>query len=886
MRLPETVIFPELVGREREMEILGGALRSARGGAGSCVLLAGEAGIGKSRLAAELSRQAASAGFWVLRGYCSEQDSAFPYAPWTDALRAFLAPRNAAETGEVLGPFAAELVKLLPELALLLPSLQPSPPLDPAAEKHRLFETLARFIASLAKGRPLLILLEDLHWSDQQSLELLRFLVRRAPAVSLLILGTYRDEDVPLHLLRSLDDLHRERKVIMLPIGPLDRPNIARLAQGILRSESQISAERLDLLVHLTGGNPFFVEEIARSLAQSSAQTAQEQPLPIPRSLQQTVQRRVDELHERTRQVLSLAAVTGERFDFDLLRSVSAEEERALVGMLKELIAAGLIVEQPADQFAFRHALTREVVYSGLLLRERKALHRIIGETVERSAEAQGDAVAALLAYHFYEAGEWQKALDYSQRAGGRAQALYAPREALAHFTRALDASWHLGVPPRLSTLRGRAQAYEILGEFDRARADDETALDLAALGADPEDQWQALLDLGFLWQSRDLDRAGEYYQRALELARSLGDPSVLARTLNRVGNWHMNRGQAHEALPYHREALVIFRERDDRRGIAQTMDLLGIVSYQLGEVVQGAAYLEQALPILRGLDDRQGLVNTLVNLTMRAVTDTEILGETSYPRLAELSDEALQIAQGFHWYHGELIALMQGAISLGKAGESGRALDRLARARSMAEENHDRESFARLHLIFGQVYTGLFALKEAQQHLETGLASLQELGSGLLVFSAKTHLAGTAVLQGDLTRAEGLLNGMLPPGSAESEDRLPLRRCWSVRAELELAQDHPHRALEIVERLIAATPGISREGPHAVPLLSRLRGLALAALGRLDEADDELRGALPGAQNLGQAPMLWQLHADLGRIYRAMGRRAGAGREFSAARA
>ncbi|HEX9012198.1 MAG TPA: helix-turn-helix transcriptional regulator [Anaerolineaceae bacterium] len=112
------------------------------------------------------------------------------------------------------------------------------------------------------------------------------------------------------------------------------------------------------------------------------------------------------------------------------------------------------------------------------------------------------------------------------------------------------------------------------------------------------------------------------------------------------------------------------------------------------------------------------------------------------------------------------------------------------------------------------------------------------------------------------------------------------MRRCWSVRAELELAQDHPHRALEIVERLIAATPGITREGRHAVPLLARLRGLALAALGRLEEADDELRGALPGAQNLGQAPMLWQLHADLGRLYRAMGRRAGADQEFSAARA
>lgn len=150
--MSDLFVSPELIGRSHEMEILDQALRAAQEGAGQCILIGGEAGIGKSRLTIELSRHASARHFLILRGFCSEQDVSFPYAPWMDALRAFLAPRSAAEVNELLGIYAPEMIKLLPELALLLPSIQPTPPLDPAAEKHRLFETFMRFTASLALG--------------------------------------------------------------------------------------------------------------------------------------------------------------------------------------------------------------------------------------------------------------------------------------------------------------------------------------------------------------------------------------------------------------------------------------------------------------------------------------------------------------------------------------------------------------------------------------------------------------------------------------------------------------------------------------------------------------------------------------------------------------
>lgn len=575
----------------------------------------------------------------------------------------------------------------------------------------------------------------------------------------------------------------------------------------------------------------------------------------------------------------------GERFDFGLLREVAAEQEPSLLKALGDLIAAQLIVDQSADQFAFRHALTREAVYSGLMLRERKAMHQTIGETLERLAGPQADALAATLAYHSYQAEMWRQALEYSQRAGERASALYAPREALAYFTRASDAAQHLGLSKPISLAQGRAQAFRVLGEFDHARADYEAALESARRTQDRVSEWHLLIDLGLLWQSRDLARAGEYYQDAMELAHLLGDPTLLAFTSNRIGNWHFNCGRVGEALSFHREALELFRKLDDRRGMAQTLDLLGLVSYQLGRAVQGAEYLDQAVPIWRALDDRQGLVNTLINLSLRARTDTEVLGDVSFAQLTDLSDEALEIAHRFNWYQGELLALLQGAMSLERAGEYGRALERLRQASAIAEESRDRESFGRLHLIFGELLAGLLALANAQQHLETGLETVRELGSRLLTVGATSGLASVAVLQRDFGRANALLAELLPAEYPKSDEHPPLRRCWCACAELALAQGNPRRALEITERLLAATENLTAYGPHAVPRLSHLHAQALSALGRPEEATVELLGALSTARTQGARPLVWRLHADLGKAYRAMGRREQAEQEFASAR-
>jgi DNA-binding CsgD family transcriptional regulator/Flp pilus assembly protein TadD len=888
-------VSPRIIGRESELNTLGQALQAAQRAEGHCILMAGEAGVGKSRLLDELRQRAVGERFAVLQGHCFEQDITFPYSLWISALRDRLAWSAASEIEKLLGPLASEFVKFLPELALILPGVEPTPALDPESEKRRLFEALGRFTSHLAGANPLLIVLEDLHWSDEASLDFLHAFTHRVADRPLLLIATYRSDEQPPQLTRFLAQVNRERVAEELVLAPLTRHQAVEMMGAALNLQGPPEEAFLDAVMRLTEGNPFFIEEILKTLtAAGDAPGAirnwrrhPAQELQMPSSVSDAVQRRMASLKPETLRVLRLAAAIGQRLSFELLRQVSSQDDPAVLAAVKDLLAAQLLVEESADQFAFRHALTRDAVYNGMLLRERQVLHRQIGETMERFWGAAISSHVTELAYHFDQAGVWDKALEYSQRAGVQAQQLHAPREALAHFSRAVKAAEQLNIPPAWLIPSGRAHALELLGEFERARADYETALELARRAEDRGGEWATLIDLGFLWQSRDWVRAGSYFERAYDLARSIENTALIAQSLNRIGNWQTNRAQPREALSAHQQALALFQDVNDRRGMAQTLDLLGFDSYALGEVIQGAAYCEQAEPILRELDDRQGLANTLTNLGMRAILDTEVLGDLNLYHLAALSETALETARSCDYRVGEGFALNMAAACLCRAGAYGRGLEFLGRASSIAEEIEHRELVMSVHLTWGiELYTGLLASAQAREHLEAGLAAARELGAVALTLISTARLATACILQDDLARAQGLLDGVLPAGLLDVTGmNVLLRGCWAARAELELAMGNPGRALEIVERLLASTANLAQYGPQAVPRLSQLRGQALVALGRNAEALAELQGALIVAGARREPPMVWRLHADLGHAYRALRRREEAKQNFSSAR-
>ena len=879
------ITSPVLVGRSREVETLDAALRAVRQDRGQVLLLTGEAGVGKSRLIAEIRQRATQDSFTILEGHCFEHDFVFPYAPLIDALRAFLAPGSpqgaAVAIADLLGALAAELIKLLPELALAIPNLHPTPALDLEAEKRRLFETLVQFLIKLTQGpraAPLLLILEDLHWCDETSLDFLLLLARRVTTHPVFVLATYRHEEISPHLRRLLAQLGRGRLAHEVVLAPLTQSDVSTMLHAIFDLRRPVRAEFLEAIYTLTEGNPFFIEEVLQALiavrgifyADGEWNRKSLEELKIPPSVQEAVQRRTARLNANARHILTLAAVTGQRFDFALLLQVTGWEEHELLTLIKELMAAQLVLEVSSEQFSFRHALTRQAVYTELLGRERQALHRSIGEAIERAYTQKLDAYVTELSYHFSEAGEWTKALDYARRAGEKAQALYAPHAAIEHYTRALTAAHQSPqTPPNAHLYRARGLAYETLGAFEQARADLEMVLELAQAALNRLAEWQALVDLGKLWASRNYAQTADYFQRALELARTLDDPTTLAYSLNRLGNWYSNVEQPLDALRCHQEALAIFQTLDDHRGFAQTFDLLGLAHLISGDLVQSAANYRHSVSFFEALDDRQGLASTLAFLAMCGVnyaTDTVIPAAMNATECRACAARALQLAREIGWRAGEAFGLVLSSYSLAAEGQCGHALASIERGLEIAEEIEHRQWMSLAYRNLGALYLDLLALPAARQYLEQALVLAKEIGSLYHVRIATGHLISIAILEDDYAQAVALLE-------AEYRPDLPMqtlgqRAIWRGRAELALAHKDPNLALQIADRLVASAANIEKREIGAIPDLAKLQGEALTALRRWPEAEAVLKAALATAHAQSTPRLLWQIHVALGKVY------------------
>ena len=537
------ILCPVLIGRAADLTALHSLIDQAKRGEGRVALISGEAGIGKSRLLAEVRTEAPRLDFLFLQGNCFQADHLFPYAPLIDLLRTYIQTHAAAAAAD-LQPLASELPRLLPDLPLLLPQLAPIavlPALDPEQEKHRLFAVLLHFFTRQAEHHPTLIMIEDIHWCDETSLEFLLHLAHRCSQIPLLLLCTYRSDESSLPLQHFQAELHRERLAQQITLLPLSRDEVGAMLNAMAFQGASLPADVWDTLYPLTEGNPFFIEELlSTSLTMAQARVQEEAGshreysgahghFPIPHSVQDAVLRRTEHVSPEARHALVLAAVAGRRFNFAVLQHVLGYDEAHLLELMKELIAAQLVVEESAEQFAFRHALTRQAIYEGLLARERKALHRTIAEALESLAptSALRDASLADLAAHCYAAEMWEKALAYGQLLGEKAMALDAPRAAVAHITEALGAAHQLAMTPPAVLHRVRGQGYDTLGEFERAQADYEQALRLARLSGDRLMEWQCLLDLGSLWTGRDYAQAGTWFRQALALAEQLASPDA-----------------------------------------------------------------------------------------------------------------------------------------------------------------------------------------------------------------------------------------------------------------------------------------------------------------------------------------------------------------------
>jgi DNA-binding CsgD family transcriptional regulator/tetratricopeptide (TPR) repeat protein len=894
--MEEAVILPmrcpTLIGRAEPLATLRLFVEQAKQGKGYVALIGGEAGIGKSRLVAEIKTYATEQGLLLLQGNCFPTDLTYPYAPLLDLLRSLVASNP--KLAVAVKALAHDIFPLLPEL---VPDQAPArSDLEPEQEKRRLFALLASFFLQLST--PLLLVIEDMHWCDDTSLDFLHYLARRSASQPLLLLATYRSDEVQQPLRSWLAQLNRERRARQIQLVPLARIEVERMLAAIFEQKHTsiemrrfLHGELLDLLTTLTEGNPFFIEETIGSLVDADEifyvrgywNYRAGGEISIPLSVQDIVQRRMKLVSEEARRVLTLAAVAGRRFDFALLQRLTQYNEQQLLLLMKELVSAQLVVEESADRFAFRHALTRQAIYRQLLLRERSMLHKLIAETIEQPSDIR-DARLEELAYHFYQAEVWQKVVDYARLAGEKALQLYAHRAAIDYFTWALEASDHLERTPTPALYRARGQAYETLGEFEQARRDYTSALNAARVLQERTAEWQSMLDLGFLWAGRDYAQAETWFRQALVLAQALDDPVLHAHSLNRIGNWYLNAEQPREALRYHRDALTIFEQLHDPQGIAQTLDLLGMVSYLAGDLLQGTVYYQQAIPRFRELKDQQGLTSSLATLTLRGPTyqTDALIAAASLTEACQDAEDALSIAREIGQRSAEAYALFQLGLCLGSQGEYGRALADVRKSLDIAEEIEHRQWQTAAHTVLGGIYSSLLAYPQARAHFEQALGLARGIGSLFWTRIAAGYLASTAVHLQNLVLADETLNVVLDPDTPT--ETMAQRMLWCAAVELALAQRRPDRGLEITDRL-SASGARETEGRSGLRVL-KLRGEALTLLQRAGEAEAAFLAANEIATAQGARPMQWRICIALGNLYQAHERSVEAEQAFTTARA
>lgn len=872
----------EIVGRDADVATLRERLHAAAAGHGATVLISGEAGIGKSRLIAEICREvdtvspANDTGISILRGHCFEHDRALPYAPILDLLRSWML-RSPPET------VAASLRTDTPVFAALLPELaEPSHGPATEQEKHRVFHALLGLFSRLARQQPLLFVIEDLHWSDETSLEFLHHLARHVPALPVLLMLTYRSDEVTPNLHHTLALLDRERLATEIALPRLTLPDIDRMLRAIFDQPQPIRADFLHAIHDLTDGNPFFIEEVVRSLVAAGDifRTGERwerrslAQLRIPRSVQDAVTRRIQRVSPDAVHVLRLAAVTGRFFDFAILQTLTGHDEEALLELIRELVAAQLVTEESAERFAFRHALTRQAISATMLARERRALHLAVAEAMERLHAAMPESYFADLSYHFAAGEAWEKALEYGERAGTRALALYAPQAAVEHFTRGVDAAEHLSLAPSVRLYRDRGRALAMLGEFDGALADYHAGLERARVEEDRSAEWQALLDLGGLWGGYDYTRAGEYYERSLVLARTLDRPQAVAESLMQLGGWYLNIERVDEAEASLQAALAIFEQMGNRHGIARCVDLLGTVSDIAGDIIQMRRRYERAAALFRELGDRQGLCSTLSTMLISAgayIFETVVIPpHISVDDAMREVEEALTLARTIGWRSGEAYAISTAAMCYGSFGMYGRALDALRQGHAIAQEIDHHEWMTAAEWTYGVIFTDLLDFSNAQESFARARAIAGETGSLHWTAILAGYVAENRAMLGDPDGAREILETFVPDLPMRT---LGQRRVWTARARIAAARGDMAGALDIVDGLFATAANYT--GNYDIPMLALLRGQYLIPLRRYDEAEDTLRAALHDTTDRGLLPFCWRSHAALGALYMAWGRNA-----------
>jgi len=808
------------VGREAELGAITKAWRDACGRARRVTLIAGEPGIGKTSLVGELARRAEAEGGIVLYGRCDE-DVGFAFQPFVEALRAYVSACPPALLREQAGRGASELARVLPELAELLGDVTPPRRPDAALDQYLMFEAVVGFLAAVADRAPVLLVLDDLHWAARPTLHLLRHLVRSPPDMAVCVVGTFRDTELPIALAQGtphpltemLADLRREQGIQRHVLRGLRQEDVEVLLTAEIDGALDPKQRSLARAVHdETQGNPFFVGEIIRHVAEAATEPGSAGELDlaqlgIPDGVREVVSRRLMRLSEDATRVLTVAAVVGPTVTLPLLERIpdAGATPDALLDALDEGVRARVLVESERlrGRYAFAHALVRQAVYADLTAARRGRLHRQVGEALEVLYGSDLEQHLHELAHHFAQAaaGEEDKAIGYLIRAGDQAQIKLAYEQALTHYRQALElledfqdgahlrrrvevtislgeAQLRAGYRASRDTLLDGARGALELGDADLlARAalannrgffssagevDDERVhwLEEALDAYDPAPSTVRARLLGQL--AVELTFRGDWELRrrhsdaAVAMARELGDPGTLAMVLCQRIAALSHASTAAQRIADGDEATRIANELEDPLLLYHAETYRGFAALEVGDLEGADVHIERQHRLAVRL--RQPILNWY-DLVIRAKRE---LVTGSLAEADRLALEGLAVGReagqpdAFRWFAAQLfvIRMHQGRLE--------ELVDALAGAPRRAGRSRTVPLLTQAFLATS--FTELGREEEARAAYERLMS--HDLADAPYDFSWLPVIAlgaGAAARLGDRPRAEGLIRTLAP---------------------------------------------------------------------------------------------------------------------------
>ena len=763
-----------LIDRVEEMNLLREAVDRAVRGEGGVVFLCGEAGIGKTRLTRELGAYARLRGMQVLYGRCPalfKMDGVPPYILWSEVIKDYLHSCTPEQLYKVIGLYPGELFKLVPEIKQKLRVFPESLPISPEHGRDRLFEAVSQLVTSISKEAPLLIVLDDLQWTDQTSLLLLHYLARGVYREPLLLLGAYRDNDIDEKhpLTPVLTELNRERLLQSAQLKRMSFDDTSGMIKRILEQDD-IPREFCQLIYEKTRGNPFFAEEVIKSLKEDEVIYREESnwrikdvsKIEFPKTVKSVIKARIGRLDDECQDVLSMGSFVGNDFTFEALSGVTGIEETKLLELIDKLLKTGLVkhrVIRGEDVCSFADIIVRDVVYEEINPFKRKKLHNVVGSALEKVYAKKIDEHFGELALHFLEGGDKDKALDYFLKAGEKAEKIYANSEAVSYFQSALklleekegETREKARVLERLGDIKG------LVGEYDLCIKRWNEALLLWKQLDEKEKAARLHRKMaGTLWREMgNTEQAQENFGKALKILEAEPENVELASLYAARASMSYFTEDVTKARSWAEKALELAKKLNAFEVIASSYIDLGLVFGATGEQRKAVECMEKALKI--ALDNEYAYIagRAYNNLAVELPAEENERRLECYEKGLELTKKAGHI-QGISWFGIQLAWASFGMGNSDKALTLAEESDALSRKiGNLFNLSNSIGTLGAFYHVFGE-------WDKSEQYLKEALSISLRINNTQFISNAYGFLGWSYCDKGEYTKAKDCFEKMI----------------------------------------------------------------------------------------------------------------------------